>query len=63
MRDQLALSDSASTDKRVATFAAELTKLSTESGIGLAQPVTLFLMDSDDYDRKYVVKDDQLEFV
>lgn len=60
MRDQLALLDT--TSDRVSAFAAALTALSVEHGIGLAQPATLFLLESDDYDRRYVINGDEIEF-
>ena len=49
--------------ERAHSFARELTNLSIKWRIGIAQPFTLFLMECDDYDRRYVLRDSDAEFV
>jgi hypothetical protein len=45
-------------------FLRELTELSRRYGLGLVGPVTLFLMEEDDFDRVYRCEDgDRIEFV
>lgn len=49
--------------ERVNSFKNELTQLSIKLGIGIANPITLFVMERDDYDRKYILNAGDLEFV
>jgi hypothetical protein len=45
-------------------FLRELTELSRRFRLGIAGPVTLFLMEEDDFDRAYRCEDDdRIEFV
>lgn len=49
---------------KIQEFLSELTELSRRYRLGLAGPVTLFLLEEDDLDRAYRCEDDdRIEFV
>jgi hypothetical protein len=62
MAYQAAVEVNLSPTDRMDSFTKELTDLSIKWGVGLAQPTTPFLMESDDYDRQYRWVGDAIEF-